>query len=308
MSNSFLQQLANANYLSLDPQSDLLYGELNGFQLILRPLDNGNQFLLRASVCKNGQAASSADIEQLSSRSTVLTHGRVSGFCIDFYIPGGSSRKKVANNVRQAISELLIFLQEGTYQNCCQHCGAPGSVSFCHVGNAGSILCSSCFYDHYAASDSQQMPTKQGHPLSGTVGALLGSLIGGACIVLLGQLGYVAAISGILMAVCTVKGYELLSGGKVGRCGIIISCLVMVLMAAFAHQIDWAISVSSAFSISFFDAFQLIPSLIADGYIVSSSFFGNLALLYLFTALGAVPTIISTTKNAKLSQSCYIIQ
>ena len=43
---------------------------------------------------------------------------------------------------------------------------------------------------------------------AGIVGAFLGSLIGVACAVLIGQLGYVASISGLVMAVCALKGYE----------------------------------------------------------------------------------------------------
>ena len=42
---------------------------------------------------------------------------------------------------------------------------------------------------------------------AGIVGAFLGSLIGVACAVLIGQLGYVASISGLVMAVCALKGY-----------------------------------------------------------------------------------------------------
>ncbi len=41
--------------------------------------------------------------------------------------------------------------------------------------------------------------------LAGIVGAFIGSLIGVGVIILLGQLGYVAALSGIAMAVCALK-------------------------------------------------------------------------------------------------------
>ena len=46
--------------------------------------------------------------------------------------------------------------------------------------------------------------------IAGTVGAFLGSLIGVACIVILSKLGYVSAVSavsGLVMAVCAIKGY-----------------------------------------------------------------------------------------------------
>ena len=54
---------------------------------------------------------------------------------------------------------------------------------------------------------------------AGIVGAFLGSLIGVACAVLIGQLGYVASVSGLVMAVCALKGYELLGGSLTKKGG-----------------------------------------------------------------------------------------
>ena len=48
---------------------------------------------------------------------------------------------------------------------------------------------------------------KRENVLAGIVGAFLGSLIGVACIVIVGQMGYVASICGLVMAVCSLKGY-----------------------------------------------------------------------------------------------------
>ena len=41
--------------------------------------------------------------------------------------------------------------------------------------------------------------------LAGSVGALLGALIGGACIVAESRLGYVSIVSGVVMVFCTTK-------------------------------------------------------------------------------------------------------
>lgn len=46
-----------------------------------------------------------------------------------------------------------------------------------------------------------QKKQKSENVIGGIVGALLGSLVGAACIILVSQLGYVAALSGIVMAV-----------------------------------------------------------------------------------------------------------
>lgn len=73
----------------------------------------------------------------------------------------------------------------------------------------------------------QQNAQKTENLAGGIAGALIGSLLGVVCIVLLSQLGYVAAISGVLMAVGVLKGYEKL-GGKLTKKGIVISMIIMV--------------------------------------------------------------------------------
>ena len=76
-----------------------------------------------------------------------------------------------------------------------------------------SLLCDSCYQQlgHNQEQIQQESAGKPENVLAGVVGALLGCLLGVGCIVLLGQLGYVAALSGIVLAVCTLKGYELLA-------------------------------------------------------------------------------------------------
>lgn len=59
----------------------------------------------------------------------------------------------------------------------------------------------------------------------GILGAFLGTLIGAICIVLVNQFGYIASISGVVMGVCALKGYQIL-GKKMSLKGIII-CVIL---------------------------------------------------------------------------------
>ena len=61
-------------------------------------------------------------------------------------------------------------------------------------------------------------------------------------VVLLGQLGYVAAVSGIVMAICTMKGYELL-GGRFSTVGLVVSIVLMLGMTYVGYQLDWSVAV-----------------------------------------------------------------
>ena len=134
---------------------------------------------------------------------------------------------------------------------------------------------------------------------AGIVGAFLGSLIGVACAVLIGQLGYVASVSGLVMAVCALKGYELL-GGSLTKKGALISSLLILVMTYLAHRLIWAVALADVLHAGIFEAFQEIPELLDRGRIESGPYWGDLIMLYLFTLLGAVPTIWNGLKSTEM--------
>ncbi|MGT2775210.1 hypothetical protein ACVRZG_03930 [Streptococcus hyovaginalis] len=137
---------------------------------------------------------------------------------------------------------------------------------------------------------------KKEHVVNGIVGAILGSLIGVLAIVLLSQMGFAAAVSGLIMSVATLKGYELFAK-KQSKKGLLISILVSLVMTYFALQIYWAIAVAQVNKVSFFLAFTEIPRLVSEGYIESDAYYTNMFIVYLFVLLGLVPTVISTYKG-----------
>ena len=113
------------------------------------------------------------------------------------------------------------------------------------------------------------------------------------------RLGYVAAISGVIMGVCTLKGYEML-GGKLTKRGVIASCIIMFKMVLLSYQIDTAIALYSLDDykeLGFFGCFRLLNYAMFNGGIDWGSYLPDLILLYAFTALGAVPTVSNTLKK-----------
>lgn len=138
----------------------------------------------------------------------------------------------------------------------------------------------------------EQRKKRQENIVAGVVGAFLGTLLGVVCTVVIGQLGYVASVSGLIMAVGALKGYELLGGG-LGKPGAAVSSALILVMTWLAHQLDWAISASSALETGILEAFRAIPYLREVGAIEARSYWGGLAMLYLFTLAGAVPTVLA---------------
>ena len=166
----------------------------------------------------------------------------------------------------------------------CKNCGAqiPEGAELC--GSCGQIV---------------PVAAKKENVVTGIVGALLGASLGAGSIILLSQLGYIASISGLILAVCTLKGYELL-GGKLSKKGIVISMILMLVTPYLADRLDWAIVIMQAwadYGVTFGEAFVVLPELLADGTVEMSEYIKNLLMIYGFVLLGAFSTLKNTVKK-----------
>ncbi len=138
---------------------------------------------------------------------------------------------------------------------------------------------------------------KRENVLAGLVGAFLGSLIGVASIVIIGQLGYIASISGLILAVCAMKGYELL-GGAMSRKGAVIASILTLIMTYLGNHLNFAVAIARLDGTDVFFAFQDLGRLLKYGYINVAAYWGNLVMLYIFTLLGSVPTLTAAFRRA----------
>ena len=207
--------------------------------------------------------------------------------------------KDVADAVYASVNGLVSYLSSHGFAPCCSNCGQHKQTADYLVG-AGSVvqLCAECAdnYGSRLALDDQQKAMKKDNVIAGVVGAFLGSLIGVLCIIVIGELGYVAAISGVVMAICVLKGYEML-GGKASKKGIVISVIIMLVMTWVGDRLDWAIMVYRELSqyadvnITIFDCYRMIPEMLSEGYIDTANYIMNLFMIYVFLLLGMVPTI-----------------
>ena len=133
----------------------------------------------------------------------------------------------------------------------------------------------------------------------GIVGALIGAVLGGASIVLLSQLGYIASLSGWLLALCTLKGYELLGKG-ISKKGVVICAVLMLVTPFVADYLDWALVLyqsAAEYGVSYLDCLLILPEFFADGTIDMFEYFKNLGMIYLFVLLGGFHTVKTALKN-----------
>lgn len=164
---------------------------------------------------------------------------------------------------------------------------------------ATSGICENCGAELQSAVATPEVPAgKPENFVTGIVGALIGAVIGAAAIVLLSQLGFVASISGIILAVCTMKGYELL-GGKLSTKGLIVCIALMLVTPYIADRLDWALVIMESWEVSLGEAFQAVPELLEAEMIDPDVYWEALIKCYVFTAIGVVATLAGNKKAPK---------
>lgn len=298
----FFEELSKENGLEFDAQGEVAFGKKDGYNVCIMMGAQAGQFAFVFSLSKIGELPNQKELKQVVKSTKSLRDCTVTRHTVMFNTKAVSIGAKGLDSIRESLDNILRFLQDNGYRSCCNVCGDTEEIDAYIVKGVNVIACGNCFAEvgQSVGERQQKDMRKSENIIGGIVGALLGSVIGAVVIVILGQLGYVAVISGIIMAVCTIKGYEIL-GGKMSVKGVIISSLVMIAMTFFAHRVDWAITIASYFEASVFDSMKAIPQLMAEGVIESGAYYGDLGLLYVFALIGAIPTTINALKAKKLS-------
>ena len=308
MNVSSLKDLGRETGLMQDSGSGWLFGYLRGYHVCVVPDPNRNACRLVFSVSRGGRAPTGEELQPLEKGCAVIESCTVDRYRLTVTTKANILIKKALETVKQALNETLYYLGSNGFTDCCQSCGRPDGVYSFSVAGGPAHLCGPC----YEAAARQLAQTrsieeqKPENPVAGAVGALLGSLVGALAIILISRLGFVAAISGVIMAVTTLKGYELL-GGKLSTKGMIISAVLMVVMVYLANRADWAISVYQEFKsygADFFQCFRIVPELLKDADL-TGRYIGSLVLVYLFTALGAVPQFLRSRQNKVNAGKAY---
>lgn len=144
--------------------------------------------------------------------------------------------------------------------------------------------------------------------LAGIVGAFLFSLAGAVIWFVLHLIGYIASISGLVGAVCAVKGYSVFSK-KESKKGIVIAAIVslltMVIAWYFCLAYDvydvykaWFESGEIDFSLTFIESLRAAPIFLEEPEI-GRAYFGDLALGLLFCLLGCGSYVFGKLRNLK---------
>lgn len=99
----------------------------------------------------------------------------------------------------------------------CHRCAASGSHAAAALGGRPVELCDTCFGElSETMAATREGNRKEGSYLTGFFGALAGGIVGIVPWILIGQLGFIAALAGLIMAFLADRGYRLFRG-RIGR-------------------------------------------------------------------------------------------
>ncbi len=296
------EELAMALGFRLDQERKALYGLREGFELLVYAEDERYPYSLTVSLSARSPmgALGKEDYKLFVKNEKPVISLVQEGNLIKMVLKNTAKQEQLRNNLNYGIGALLNFLRSKGFAPCCQLCGQQMETAGYDTKGGYMHLCPDCAgrMRQDVMMAAQQKKEKGENLVGGLVGALLGSIIGVVCIVIFGQMGRVAVASGIVMAVCTLKGYEML-GGKLTKKGIVIGVLMMLVMTYIGDRIGWAIIIVRELGGDIFSAFQMVPAFVQWGRIESANYWGNLVLLYVFTVIGAIPTCTSIVKDRK---------
>lgn len=148
--------------------------------------------------------------------------------------------------------------------------------------------------------------------VAGIVGAFLFSLAGGLLWFVIYLCGFIASISGLVGAVCAIKGYSVFAK-KESTKGIIIAVIISVLVIVLAWYLCLAYDVYTVhkegfeageidYTVSFFEAVSVSYFYLTDPEI-APAYFKNLGIGLLFCAIGGGSYVVNKIRGAKAAKA-----
>lgn len=313
-----MQDFAGRNHLTKDVKKGLIYGMYQGYFLAIEQNQSVQAMHSIHFWVRPGRTAPSPGIADMLNtlagkykyvQSVSYSGHRVN---VEFRGMGFSWGKNYIPMVENFLQEFTAYCRTNEVISCCETCDETESLSLYRIHDVPWLMCSECFGSYTQKEKEKNAEKKQekGSVITGLVGALLGSLVGVAAWVVVYQLGYIAAVVGLIMVICTFKGYEKF-GGKRNRTGVVLCTLLSVVMLLFAEQLSLAVELYQVFSeyyiMTFFDAFRMVPAVLAEESEVLTSVIGEMVIAYLLMFLGAFSVIRSAFRSASGQSDAVLI-
>ena len=304
MNNGKITELLQPMGMELDETTSSWYGTVSGYGMKLERSNDGKIFELVIPVT-NGNLPDKQAMNEIAKQTGTVIKATVMEYNVFFLIKKPLTSGAYLENISQTVSSLPSLLRNAGWNSCCEASGRTDNLLFCVIG--GQILLLN--EEEYG---KREVVVKERHfsksekgenIVAGIVGAFLGSIIGLIVIVLVGQLGYIAILSGLVMGVCTVKGYSLL-GGRLSKKGAVLSLIIMLLMTYAACILDSCVYIirQNPGDVAYMEE---MVKFFADAVFTEPNYRFEFIKLLAFTLIGAVPAIFGAFRDDKMAVTAY---
>ena len=297
-----LVQARDATGMQLRGQNDLLCGYYRGYAMLTVMNSKNRSYDIVVWASRPGcDMAPQLDqwMADYAARNPVCTAGTYNGQLLTARVAMDKKRDITAQSLISFYKEVTGWLAANGMVSVCDQCGAA-DTSLYHIGRGYNVVCPRCLDQMTQAAKAQQKEIPGNLP-AGIVGAMLFSLAGVALWVLVYQLGYIAAICGLVLMVCSFKGYEKF-GKKLDMAGIAASVLVAVFMALVSQYICVGLDIYEVFQeygIGILESLRAVPDFLFDPELeLLGAYAPDLLMGFVFMAVGS----FSFIRNAVAAQ------
>jgi len=228
-------------------------------------------------------------VENSADVAGFLSTAKENGQIDDFDLSGFSMKIRYQNRslseTKEFFESFIDFLILHQFRPVCGMCKQMVDTEAAMVKGELVEICDECFGKLKEMADKK--PEVKPHSPMGYIGAILGAAIGGVIWVLIGKLGFIAAIAGFAIVYFALKGYNLF-GGKHKRFTAFYIIVVAVLTVISAELISTFLIVQQELpNLRFNEQIKIMFDFILNEETVRFEFFKELAIGLLFTAFGA---------------------
>lgn len=300
-----LMLLQSRTGLAYDDRHKMLHGVYQEYHVAIKDLVNTRRYLIVMPVKFSNESLVQPIeqfLQQTKQQFSMIDVAQYKGNSIIVGIRIKGLKKNAAENILPILNTLIQYCQQSHFFSCCEQCGQTYLTHTVSVDGIPNILCDTCYNDMLLSIDQIRAnnKAKKSNYFAGIVGALLGSLAGAVLWIIIYQLGYIAAIAGLVSLVCAVKLYEKFAG-KLNAFGIIISIIASIIMLLIAENICVAIELYRSFNsygipYDFFECFRLVPEMLQEPE-VRKAVIGDMVLGYLLMGIASIQFIIKAFRN-----------
>jgi|GEM_PF-231536 hypothetical protein len=303
MKPEYLYNIATDLGLQFDSEARVMYGEREGFLLVIEGTETKNVFNISFSAKQGSEGdliEEGKDIwDDLKTQSKAIHAISFNDYLTTVVVKGGMTKGKAVETLWTAIQDIVDFLLNHQFVQVNAATGEEEPIGLYQIGDTIYLIDDVTFQDYHAEVQDtvQAYDERKENFLLGMVGAVIGVLIGGAVALLVARLGYVSVLAGAALGFCTIKGYEIL-GKKLTKKGVLVSAILMVLTVLLVNQLDYILFLMGEYALPFDVSWSLFNEETFKGNF-PENYFLELGKLAVFTLGGAWISVQSALEGKK---------